>query len=101
MLRRIYQALTSDPGVAGVGRVTAIYIGPHRLLVLAEIQPAAGLTAEQLSELINTLRPRVQAEIPRVAACFLMPVSDLPDHIDWSTSDQEYWALRFPGPDQA
>ena len=21
--------------------------------------------------------------------------------VDWSTSDQEYWALRFPGPDQA
>jgi cation diffusion facilitator family transporter len=101
VLRRIYQALTSDPGVAGVGRVTAIYIGPHRLLVLAEIQPATGLTADRLCELINTLRPRVQAEIPRVAACFLMPVSDLPDQIDWSTSDQEYWALRFHGPDQA
>ena len=37
VLRRIYQALTSDPGVAGVGRVTAICIGPHRLLVLAEV----------------------------------------------------------------
>ena len=101
VLRRIYQVLTSDPGVAGVGRVTAIYIGPHRLLVLAEIQPAAGLTAERLSELIDTLRPRVQAKIPRVAVCFLMPVTDLPDQIDWSTSDQEYWALRFPGHDQA
>jgi len=101
VLRRIYQALTSDPGVAGVGRVTTIYIGPHRLLVLAEIQPAVGLTAEQLCELVNTLRPQVQAEIPRVAACFLMPVSDLPAQIGWSTSDQDYWALRFPGPDQA
>jgi cation diffusion facilitator family transporter len=28
VLRHIYQALTSDPGVAGVGRVTTIYIGP-------------------------------------------------------------------------
>jgi len=100
-LARRNQDLPSDPGVAGVGRVTAIYIGPHRLLVLAEIQPAAGLTAERLSELIDTLRPRVQAKIPRVAVCFLMPVTDLPDQIDWSTSDQEYWALRFPGHDQA
>ena len=101
VLRRIYRSLTSDSDVAGVGRVTTVYIGPHRMLVLAEIQPAAGLTAERLCELVNTLRPRVQAEIPRVAACFLMPVSDLPERIDWSTSDQEYWALRFPGPDQA
>ncbi len=30
-----------------------------------------------------------------------MPVSNLPDKIDWSTSDQEYWALRFAGPEQA
>jgi hypothetical protein len=87
--------------VAGVGRVTTIYIGPHRLLVLAEIKPAAGLSAEQLCELIDTLRPRVHGEIPRVVSCFLMPVRDLPDEIDWSTSEQEYWALRFPGLDQA
>jgi len=26
-----------------------------------------------------------------------MPVSDLPDQVGWSTSDQEYWALRFEG----
>jgi hypothetical protein len=60
-----------------------------------------GLAAQQLCELIDTLRRQVQAAIPRVAVCFLMPVSDLPDRIGWSTSDQEYWALRFPAPDQA
>ncbi len=62
VLRRIYQTLTTDSGVAGVGRVTTIYVGPHRLLVLAEIQPAVDLTAEQLCELIDTLRARLQAE---------------------------------------
>lgn len=99
--RHIYEVLTSDPRVAGVGRVTTMFVGPHRLFVVGEIQPAKGSSADELCELIDTLRLVVHAEIPRIAVCVLMPVRDLPDEIDLSGAEEEYWALRFPGQDQA
>jgi hypothetical protein len=39
VLDRIRDLLAVDPEVAAVGQVTSVYVGPHQLLVTAEIQP--------------------------------------------------------------
>jgi divalent metal cation (Fe/Co/Zn/Cd) transporter len=101
VLDRIRDLLAADPEVAAVGQVASIYVGPHQLLVTAEIQPLDGISGLRLRQLLAELRGRVTEAIPRAALVFLTPavaVEQQPEPTPW---DADYWLRRFPDHEQA
>jgi divalent metal cation (Fe/Co/Zn/Cd) transporter len=74
VLDRIRALLAADPEVAEVGQVTSVYLGPHQLLVTAEILPLDAISGLRLEQLLAELRGQVTAAIPRAALVFLTPV---------------------------
>ena len=64
VLDRIRDLLAADPEVAAVGRVASVYLGPHQLLVTAEIQPQDAISGLRLRQLLAELRGRVAEAIP-------------------------------------
>jgi hypothetical protein len=87
--------------VAAVGPVTSIYVGPHQLLVTAEVQPLDGVSGARLGQLLAELRGRVTAAVPRATQVFLTPavaVEQPPEPTPW---DPDYWLRRFPDHEQA
>ena len=101
VLDRIRDLLTADPEVAAVGQVASVYLGPHQLLVTAEIQPQDALSGLRLRQLLGELRGRVTAAIPRASLVYLTPavaVEPPPEPTPW---DPDYWLRRYPDPEQA
>jgi cation diffusion facilitator family transporter len=101
VLDRIRDLLVADPEVAAVGQVTSVYVGPHQLLVTAEIQPLDTLSGLRLRQLLAELRGRVTEAIPRATLVFLTPavaVEPPPEPTPWDT---DYWLRRFPDHEQA
>jgi cation diffusion facilitator family transporter len=101
VLDRIRDLLAADPEVAAVGQVASIYVGPHQLLVTAEIQPLDAISGLRLRQLLAELRGRVTEAIPRAALVFLTPavaVEQQPEPTPW---DADYWLRRFPDHEQA
>jgi cation diffusion facilitator family transporter len=93
--------LLADPEVAAVGQVASVYLGPHQLLVTAELQPLDAISGLRLRQLLAELRGRVTAAIPRAALVFLTPavaVEPPPEPTPW---DPDYWLRRFPDHEQA
>jgi cation diffusion facilitator family transporter len=101
VLDRIRDLLAADPEVAAVGQVTSVYLGPHQLLVTAEIQPLDTISGLRLRQLLAELRGRVTAAVPRATLVFLTPavtVEQQPEPTPW---DPDYWLRRFPDHEQA
>jgi divalent metal cation (Fe/Co/Zn/Cd) transporter len=101
VLDRIRDLLAADPEVAAVGQVASVYLGPHQLLVTAEIQPQDAISSLRLRQLLGELRGRVAAAIPRATVVFLTPavaVEPPPEPTPW---DPDYWLRRFPDHEQA
>jgi cation diffusion facilitator family transporter len=101
VLDRIRDLLAADHEVAAVGKVASIYLGPHQLLVTAEIQPLDAISGLRLRQLLAELRGRVTEAIPRAAQVFLTPavaVEPPPEPTPW---DPDYWLRRFPDHEQA
>jgi divalent metal cation (Fe/Co/Zn/Cd) transporter len=101
VLDRIRDLLAADPDVAAVGQVASVYLGPHQLLVTAEIQPLDAVSGLRLRQLVAELRGRVTAAVPRASLVFLtraVAVEQPPEPTPW---DPDYWLRRYPGPEQA
>jgi cation diffusion facilitator family transporter len=101
ILDRIRELLAADPEVTAVGQVTSVYLGPHQLLVTAEIQPRDAISGLRLRQLLAELRGRVTAAIPRASHVFLTPavtVEQAPEPTPW---EPDYWLLRYPEHEQA
>jgi len=101
VLDRIRSLLTTDSDVAAVGQIASVYLGPHQLMLTAEIQPVDAISGLRLRQLLAELRERITQAIPRATAISLMPVvavEDLPEPTPW---DRDYWLRRFPGHEQA
>ena len=101
VLDRIRGLLATDPGVAAVGQIASVYVGPHQLLLTAEIQPLDTMSGVGLCQLLAELRERIAQAIPRVAVVSLMPVVAVehpPEPTPW---DRDYWLRRFPDHEQA
>ena len=101
VLDRIRGLLAADPGVAAVGQIASVYLGPHQLLLTAEIQPVDTISGLRLRQLLAELRERIAQAIPRAAAISLMPVVAVehpPEPTPW---DRDYWLRRFPDREQA
>jgi divalent metal cation (Fe/Co/Zn/Cd) transporter len=101
VLDRIRELLAADPEVAEVGQVTSVYVGPHQLLVAAEIQPLDAISGLRLRQLLAELRGRVTAAIPRAALVFLTPVAAVEQRPAPTPWDPDYWLRRFPDHEQA
>jgi cation diffusion facilitator family transporter len=101
VLDRIRDLLAAEHEVVAVGRVASIYLGPHQLLVTAEIQPLDAISGLRLRQLLAKLRGRVTEAIPRARQVFLTPavaVEPPPEPTPW---DPDYWLRRFPDHEQA
>jgi cation diffusion facilitator family transporter len=68
---RLRQAMGREPWVAEVAELTAVYIGPRHLLVLAHVVPVDGA---DLPANIGRLRRRMLA-VPAIAAVEITPVA--------------------------
>ena len=101
VLDRIRNLLTADPAVAAVGQVTSVYLGPHQLLVTAEIQPLDAMSGLRLRRLLAELRGRVTAATPRAAHVFLTPVVTVEPQPEPTPWDRDYWLRRYPDHEQA
>jgi cation diffusion facilitator family transporter len=101
VLDRIRELLGADPRVADVGDVASIYVGPHELLIAAEIQPSDALSGLHVRQVVAELRHRVAEAIPRAVVVFVTPVVTVehpPAPAPW---DVEYWLRLFPDHEQA
>jgi divalent metal cation (Fe/Co/Zn/Cd) transporter len=67
---RLLQAVVREPWVAEVAELTAVYIGPKQLLVLAHVVPVDGT---DLTASVGRLRRRLLA-VPAIAAVEITPV---------------------------
>ena len=101
VLDRIRGLLTADPGVAAVGQIASVYLGPHQLLLTAEIQPLDTISGIGLRQLLAELRERITQAIPRATAISLMPVVAVEHQPEPTPWDRDYWLRRFPDPEQA
>jgi cation diffusion facilitator family transporter len=101
VLDRIRDLLAADPEVAAVGQVTSVYVGPHQLLVTAEVQPLDAISSLRLRQLLAELRGRVTTAIPRAALVFLTPVVAVEQRPEPTPWDPDYWLRRFPDHEQA
>ena len=52
--------------MAAVGEVASVYVGPHQLLLTAEIQPLDTISGLRLRQLLAELREHIAQAIPRV-----------------------------------
>ena len=101
VLDRIRDLLAADPEVVAVGQVASVYLGPHQLLVTAEIQPLDTLSGVRLRQLVAELRRRVIEAVPRAAVVLLTPavaIGKQPEPTPW---DRDYWLQRLPDHEQA
>lgn len=101
VLDRIRGLLAADPGVAAVGPVASVYVGPHQLLLTAEIQPLDTISGIRLRQLLTELRERITEAIPRATAISLMPVLAVEQPPEPTPWDRDYWLRRFPDHEQA
>ena len=101
VLERIRDLLAADPEVVAVGQVASVYMGPHQLLVTAEIQPLDALSGVRLRQLVAELRRRVIEAVPRAAVVLLTPavaIGKQPESTPW---DRDCWLQRLPDHEQA
>lgn len=101
VLDHIRDLLAADPEVTAVGQVTSVYVGPHQLLVTAEIQPADALSGTRLRRLLAELRRRVTEAVPRAALVYLTPVVAVERPAGLTPWDHDYWLRRSPDHEQA
>jgi cation diffusion facilitator family transporter len=101
VLDQIRCLLAADPDVAAVGQVASVYVGPHQLLLTAEIQPLDTISGLRLRQLLAELRERIAQAIPRIAVVSLMPVVTVEDQPEPTPWDRDYWLRRFPDDEQA
>ncbi len=101
VLDRIRALLLDHPEVVAVGGVLTVYVGPHQLLVTAELQPIDAVSGPRQSQLLEELRDRVVHEVPRVLAVYLMPVVEVTEPPELTPWDPDYWLRWDPDQEQA
>jgi cation diffusion facilitator family transporter len=101
VLDRIRDLLAADPDVVAVGQVASVYVGPHQLMVTAEIQPRDTLSGVRLRQLLADLRRRVIEAVPRAAVVLLTPALALGKQPEPTPWDRDYWLQGLPDHEQA
>ncbi len=87
--------LAADADVVAVGRVASVYVGPHQLVITAEIQPGDEISGIRLRQLVAELQARVLEAVPRASLVFLMPVVATEPQPELTPWDHD-WLRRYP-----
>ncbi len=101
VLDRIRALLAAHPEVERVARIATLYIGPHQLLVTAEVQPVDPLSGLRVRELVDELRGQVREAVPRATIVYVMPVVEAADEPALTPFDVDYYLRRHPDPEQS
>lgn len=101
VLDGIRRLLAADADVVAVGRLASVYVGPHQLVITAEIQPGDEISGVRLRQLLAELHARVLEAVPRASLVFLMPVVAVEPQPELTPWDHDYWLRRYPDPEQA
>lgn len=70
-VERLRALLTSDPAIAEVLTLRAMYSGPEEVIVVAKARPSAGLDIGKLTRAMDDLDGRIRSEFPLVADVFI------------------------------
>lgn len=70
---RIREAMLSLPKVTDVFRLLTMHLGPHDVLVNAEIHLVDGLDTDRVEDLLERVSRKVRAEVPEVTQTFIEP----------------------------
>ena len=74
-LRRLHERLLSDPDIARVARLDAVYLGPGQVLVAAEVQMNDGLAGAGVARALDRIRGDLLRDVPAIARVYLTPVA--------------------------
>jgi cation diffusion facilitator family transporter len=100
VLERIRDLLANDPDVVAVSNVASVYVGPHELLVTAEVQPSDSISNARLRQLLADLRARVISVLPRASLVYLTPIAAVESRAELTPWARDYWLRQFPDPEQ-
>lgn len=82
---RVREAALGTPGVAGVGQILTMHLGPDTVLLAMKVRFLPGTPVEQVETITNSLEDRVRAAAPEMKRIFVEPDS----HYD-ASKDPEY-----------
>jgi cation diffusion facilitator family transporter len=69
------EQLLDQPGIAGVGSIEAVFLGPGQVLVAADVRAEPHLSGRDLAEAIQQARRTICTEVPAVARLYLTPIA--------------------------
>jgi cation diffusion facilitator family transporter len=78
-MQRLREWLSGVPGVEGVSRLEAVYLGPGEVLVAADVEMAGGLKGDEVTGVLARIREDAARELPVIARLYLTPVSSSRD----------------------
>jgi cation diffusion facilitator family transporter len=76
-VERLRARLSATPGVDGVARLDAVYLGPGEVLVAADVEMDPKLTADEAAAVLARIRDDASRELPVIARLYLTPVPRL------------------------
>jgi cation diffusion facilitator family transporter len=76
-VERLRERLSATPGVDGVARLDAVYLGPGEVLVAADVEMDPKLTADEAAAVLARIRDDASRELPVIARLYLTPVPRL------------------------
>jgi cation diffusion facilitator family transporter len=71
VLKSLRALLEADPGVARVSRLLTMHLGPHEILVNADLQFGESLSSKELVATIERIEDRLKREQPQVSRVFI------------------------------
>jgi cation diffusion facilitator family transporter len=66
--------IASEPGIAAVARLDAVYLGVSDVLVVADVELEDGLDGAAVAAAVEGARQRVRADVPAISRLALTPV---------------------------
>jgi cation diffusion facilitator family transporter len=74
-LEALRTRLETEPAIAAVSRLEAVYLGPAQVLVAADVALSDGLTGGEVAAALANVRAELVRERPVIARLYLTPVS--------------------------
>jgi cation diffusion facilitator family transporter len=71
---QLRERLNAAPGVKGIERLEAVYLGPGEVLVAADVRMEPGLSGTEVTAALERIRADAAREVPVVARLYLTPV---------------------------
>jgi cation diffusion facilitator family transporter len=80
-MTQLRERLSAAPGVDGIDRLEAVYLGPGEVMVAADVRMDPSLTGADLTAALARIRDDAAREVPVIARLYLTPVPS-PDQDD-------------------